>query len=570
MAYSINSKCICCRMCEAHCPTEAIYYRGATFGIDPNRCVECGTCLTYCNSNAITTGQERQKTEIIHEEPLLACDLTVIGAGGAGLITAVRFAEQTGKRVILLEKAENVGGSAWYAAGMMIPASELGLSLGVPDTREQMKAQVRLENERYKQFGHMDDTLIDVAVDAQKDVFDWLCQLPEFGEQFDVRMTPHHVMGLDYAHCTSGGRGGLGRYVVMRMKERLRELGVEVHTCCEATELLTDAEGKIIGVKAKEPAGQLEIRCTAVMMAAGSFICNQEMMERVCPAFADARKKIQGHLYPTLTGDGIRMGEAIGAKVLWENMNVCLKGPSPMPLTHILQAAGEWPENIFVNLEGKRWMNEASISRLSCSMDQEIIDMTDLFLRQPEAHSLSIFDSAIMDRSTAYYLDPENGNDFNHLTPKDVEDIHYFLEVDDTTMIQADTIGELAERMGLDPAVLTKTVEDYNAMCYTGRDTDFGKAKEYLKPIENGPFYAIRCYPFCDGAFGGFPITERMEVLHENGHTIPGLYAGGDITDSRFIPFTHGWDKKTQIMTDLPWAYVSGFLAAENIAEYLK
>lgn len=130
MAYSINSKCICCRMCEAHCPTEAIYYRGATFGIDPNRCVECGTCLTYCNSNAITTGQERQKTEILHEEPLLACDLTVIGAGGAGLITAVRFAEQTGKRVILLEKAENVGGQCMVCSWNDDPGIRAGAVSG--------------------------------------------------------------------------------------------------------------------------------------------------------------------------------------------------------------------------------------------------------------------------------------------------------------------------------------------------------------------------------------------------------------------------------------------------------
>ena len=567
MALEINEKCICCRMCEAVCPTKAIYYKGKTFAINPDKCVMCGTCLDYCNRNAITNPGQMAPAKSASTPRCQNCDLVVVGGGGAGLVTAVRFAEQTEKQVILLEKAENLGGSAWYAAGMMIPASELGISMGVPDTREEMKARVRRESAPY---GGIDDKLIDVTVDAQKDVFDWFCQLPGFGDQFDVRMTPHHVMGLDYAHCISGGRGGLGRYVVIRMKQRLRELGVEVYTSCEATGLITDSAGTISGVRAKDQDGELEIQCRAVMLASGSFICNQEMMERVCPAFAGARKKIQGHLYPPLTGDGIRMGEEIGAKVLWENMNVCLKGPSPMPLTHILQATGEWPENIFVNLDGKRWMNEGAVARLSHTMGQDVLDMTDLFLHQPQAHSLSIFDSSILEHSISYYLDPDHGNDFNKLTQEDVDGIHFFLESDDHTMAKADTIRELAQIMELDPDILQRTIDRYNELCRNGCDTDFGKPTEYLKPIENGPFYAIRCYPFCDGAFGGFPITTKMEVQKQDGGVLPGLYAGGDITDSRFIPFTHGWDKKTQIMTDLPWAYVSGFLAADSIAAYLE
>ena len=295
MEFEINKKCICCRMCEAVCPAKAIYYKGKTFAINPDKCVMCGTCLDYCNRNAITTPGQESPTKATPASRSQSCDLVVIGGGGAGLVTAVRFAEHTGKQVILLEKAENLGGSAWYAAGMMIPASELGLSMGVPDTREEMKARVRRESAPY---GGIDDELIDVTVDAQKDVFDWFCQLPGFGDQFDVRMTPHHVMGLDYAHCISGGRGGLGRYVVIRMKQRLEELGVTVYTSCEATELVTDSAGAISGVRAKDSDGVLEIQCRAVMLASGSFICNQEMMERVCPAFAGARKKIQGHLYP--------------------------------------------------------------------------------------------------------------------------------------------------------------------------------------------------------------------------------------------------------------------------------
>lgn len=567
MAFQINDKCICCRMCEAVCPAKAIYYKGKTFAIDPQKCVMCGTCVDYCNRNAIISPNQKMDRQPVFTPRTQSCDLVVVGGGGAGLVTAVRFAEETGKHVVLLEKAENLGGSAWYAAGMMIPASELGLSMGIPDAREEMKTRIRQESAPY---GGIDEALINVAVDAQKDVFDWFCKLPGFGDQFDIRMTPNHVMGLDYAHCISGGRGGLGRYVVIRLKQRIEELGIAVYTNCEATELLLDTQGKISGVRAKDQIGSLEIQCHAVMLASGSFICNQEMMQRVCPAFASAKKKIQGHLYPTLTGDGIRMGEKIGAKVLWENMNVCLKGPSPMPLSHILQATGEWPENIFVNLNGERWTNEGAVARLSDSMGQDVLDMTDLFLRQPQAHSLSIFDSTIMNHSITYFQDPAHGNDFNKLSQEDVDGMHFYLESDDNTMVKANSIRELALILEMNPDILEDTVAHYNELCRSGCDVDFGKPTEYLTPIENAPFYAIQCYPFCDGAFGGFPITTKMEVQKQDGTALPGLYAGGDITDSRFIPFTHGWDKKTQIMTDLPWAYVSGFLAAESIAAYLN
>lgn len=104
-----------------------------------------------------------------------------------------------------------------------------------------MKTRIRQESAPY---GGIDEALINVAVDAQKDVFDWFCKLPGFGDQFDIRMTPNHVMGLDYAHCISGGRGGLGRYVVIRLKQRIEELGIAVYTNCEATELLLDTQGK--------------------------------------------------------------------------------------------------------------------------------------------------------------------------------------------------------------------------------------------------------------------------------------------------------------------------------------
>ena len=55
MAYSINDNCVCCRMCDVFCPESAIKYGGGKYAIDPDKCVECGKCLEYCNTGAIVS-----------------------------------------------------------------------------------------------------------------------------------------------------------------------------------------------------------------------------------------------------------------------------------------------------------------------------------------------------------------------------------------------------------------------------------------------------------------------------------------------------------------------------------
>ena len=104
MAYQIKPFCLGCHYCALECPTHAIDYVGTQYQIDPEKCIECGKCVAVCNISAIDTGKPKQ---VVPHEPLeLEADCVVIGAGAGGSVAAVKLAELTGKKIIVLEKAK--------------------------------------------------------------------------------------------------------------------------------------------------------------------------------------------------------------------------------------------------------------------------------------------------------------------------------------------------------------------------------------------------------------------------------------------------------------------------------
>ena len=92
---------------------------------------------------------------------------------------------------------------------------------------------------------------------------------------------------------------------------------------------------------------------------------------------------------------------------------------------------------------------------------------------------------------------------------------------------QADTLDELAQDCGLDAEKLKAAVERYNGFCANGVDEDFGKAAEYLFPLEEGPYYAFELNAGIFTTVGGMRISHDAEVLKEDGTPVPHLYAVG-------------------------------------------
>lgn len=101
--------------------------------------------------------------------------------------------------------------------------------------------------------------------------------------------------------------------------------------------------------------------------------------------------------------------------------------------------------------------------------------------------------------------------------------------IEDGVIESADTIEELAEKLGLNVGVVVNAVNDYNAIVEAGEDPDgpFAEHPEYLKPITQPPFHGAAVGAFIYATSAGLSINENMQVVDTKGQVIPGLYATG-------------------------------------------
>jgi fumarate reductase flavoprotein subunit len=132
---------------------------------------------------------------------------------------------------------------------------------------------------------------------------------------------------------------------------------------------------------------------------------------------------------------------------------------------------------------------------------------------------------------------------------------------------RANTIEELAEKMGLDPGTLKETINDYNASCEAGADWNFFKPVQDLVPLNKSPYYAVKGTLGSDGAFGGVLVNPDMQAYREGGGLVEGLYVVGDFASGRHINMS---GVKIQVINDSSWAFASGFIAGNSACKYLE
>ncbi|MBX7435287.1 FAD-binding protein [Mycobacterium sp. Y57] len=436
-------------------------------------------------------------------------DVVVLGFGIAGGCAAVSAAA-AGARVLVLEKAAAAGGTTSMAGGHFYLGGGTAVqrATGQDDTPEEMyKYLVAVSKDP-------DHAKIRAYCEGSVEHFDWLEAL---GFQFERSFYPGKVVvppgteGLSYTgnekvwpFCEQaepaprghsvpvpGELGGAAMVIDLLLK-RAADLGVQIRYETGATALVVDADGAVVGVRWKHFTESGAVKAKSVVIAAGGFAMNAEMVDEYTPALGQERKtKHHGAVAPYILGNpnddglGIKLGVSAGGAAT--NMDQLFITAAAYPPEILLTG-------VIVNKDGQRFVAEDSYhSRTSAFV-----------LEQPDQIAYLIVDEA-------------------HTRMPEMPLIRF---IDGW-----ETIAEMEEALGIPAGNLAATLERYNANAAAGIDPDFHKQPEYLAAQDHGPWAAFDLSlgraMYSGFTLGGLEVSIDGEVLRADGTPVPGLYAAG-------------------------------------------
>ncbi|BCI53500.1 hypothetical protein NIIDNTM18_27780 [Mycolicibacterium litorale] len=435
-------------------------------------------------------------------------DVVVIGFGIAGGCAAVSAAA-SGARVLVLEKAAAAGGTTSMAGGHFYLGGGTAVqqATGFDDSAEEMyKYLVAMSREpEYDK--------IRAYCEGSVEHFEWLEGL---GFQFERSFYPGKVVvppgteGLSYTgnekvwpFCEQAkpaprghsvpvpGELGGAAMVIDLLVKRAADLGVQIRYETGVTNLVLDGD-RVAGVRWKHFGDTGTVRAGAVVIAAGGFAMNPDMVAEYTPALGQKRKtKHHGEVEPYILGNtnddglGIRMGISAGgvAKNLDQLFITAAAYPPEILLTGVI-----------VNKDGQRFVAEDSYhSRTSAFV-----------LEQPD--------------QTAYLI---------------VDEAH--MQMPEMPLIKFidgwETVAEMEAALGIPEGRLAATLARYNEHAAHGEDPDFHKQPEYVAAQDSGPWAAFDLSlgraMYSGFTMGGLAVSVDGEVLREDGSPIAGLYAAG-------------------------------------------
>jgi fumarate reductase flavoprotein subunit len=555
--------------------------------------------MTACPAKAILEVGDTYEHPA-HDVLELNCDIAVVGAGGAGLVAAARIASSSDKKVIVLEKMPFIGGGLNFASDWRIYGSDWQKRHNIPDlTNEKIQAAMDATN------WQLDHELVYQAYANTGKFFDWfekICPDVEYREAMYIFDRPHGGQHIPLP-VNRQGMTSCRHIVSEKLQEYCRKVGVDIRTRHQVTDVeMTD--GRISAVIAKDPGGITKVHCKSLILASGSWISDKKLMAKICPDFLKMPIKPEAHTSLAYTGDGIPMAQKLGAYIDYGSLCLRLMGPMGMAPGATASVIARSPSCIFVNKNGKRWINEDTIVR-----KDDAFGIAHVLVKQPQGVSYTIFEANMADKLyKAMGGKPIQCKADEPMPPSPIpddyrEDLKLLAQPGGVGKIMekmmaemagpggpggpggptpggpgnddgfgfyaAATLEELAEKAGIDPAGLRETVDNYNAMCDAGFDKEFFKNADQLIPFGDGPFYAVRGQLATDGAFGGIQVDKdtRAYADQEKTTVVPGLYVPGDFSASRFI---NNNGVKVQVINDLAWAVSSGFSAADAAVADLK
>ena len=299
--------------------------------------------------------------------------------------------------------------------------------------------------------------------------------------------------------------------MIKALAKLAEERGVDFYYSTPGVQLVQDESGAVTSVVGKDADGNyIKFNATrGVVLSTGDYQNNMSLVERYCPDVKDFDRKQMGK-----TGDGILMTMAIGA------------GLVPVGHAHMMHDFDSGPmfnePFLMVNEDGERFLNE------DCCFEQVNCELRN----QPRPGWYSqIFDANYVDQATAWGGKPVAPEALEVYMPevemdRSAESGNNVIEVLIDTH-KADTLDELAEKLGIPADALKASVERYNELVDAGFDDDFGKRPQYLAKIDTPPFYGIHKHIRISALCAGMTVNENYQVTKADGTPIPNLWATG-------------------------------------------
>ena len=419
-------------------------------------------------------------------------DVVVVGSGAAGLSAAIA-ASDAGASTLVVEADTRVGGSSRLSGGHFYAAgTSVQREAGIEDTADAM----------FEHYMTLNQWMVEPSVvrrycDLSAPTFEWLREL---GVGFSTSgVYPSGVGSVARGHQPEGE----GEAVVQVLDAQRAARGIDLVLDARVTQLLTDESGRIDGIRI----GDDQATCAAVIMATGGFGANPAMLEKHYPDAAAAGNWGWYIGSPMAQGDGLTLGQAVGATIAGHNRGLLLVTPGFSRDLEVLLPS--WL--ILVNSQGRRFTNESAPYTVLGGLIQR--QGGPVFAVFDEAARQSAAPGPI---SRAYWVD-------EILQAK----------ADDGTVVRADSLVELAARIEAPASTLAGTIERYNSDCSRGVDSVYLKNPAGMRPIDTPPFYAAEVRPAIICWTGtGLRINADTCVLAANERPIPGLYAAGETVGS--------------------------------------
>ena len=475
------------------------------------------------------------------------CEVCVVGLGLAG-VCALREAAESSAKVIGIEKGPDLG----YRSGEFGTfGSEIHRQLGIeqPETQEVVDEPMRTMGNRPNAqllnywiansgpdldwyVGTVEHELLTCDSDSPTDP-EAPYILPErfpVNDNYDWREESYPCFpGMVHILPDHG-------WAMHGSLEAAETAGAQAFFNCRAEQLAQDETGRVTGVYATDESGDtILVNATkGVILSTGDISSDREMLTYYAP-----QALRYGQFFSSFDRDGNMVNTGDGHKMaLWAG--AAMEDGPYAPMTHSLgtNSVGIDPF-LMVNQDGERFANE----------DASAQELQNQIKRQKGGVTYQVFDSKWKEQlqymlqcfgGVTHYVPPEDEDRYqhaiNHFAAGYASDTYFQGEVDAGSIIPADTLEELAEKIGVPFDAFNATVERYNELARDGKDVDFGKVPTRLFPVENPPYYAV---PFGDSGMlvviGGIDCDTQCRALDADKNPVPGLYVAGNTMGGRFL-----------------------------------